>query len=101
MRRLTTPTHRFRLSPKLDLNQIDKIKIVYVCNKTIVLYRREDTIRLENGMAIVKLSQEETNQFPDKGYVEMQIHAVTKSGDSLISNIIEDSLYRILDDEVL
>lgn len=99
MRRLTTPEHRFTL--QIDPAVIDKIRITYAQAGAIVLTKETEDIRLDRNVAMVKLTQEETKRFEMGKPVMMQVRILTLGGDALASDIIDDVVFDVLDDEVM
>ena len=99
MRRLTTPEHRFVL--QVEPSVIDKIRITYAQDDTVVLTKETDDIFLEDNVATVILSQEETKRFVAEKDVEIQVRILTLGGNALASDIITDDVTKVLDDEVM
>lgn len=99
MRRYTTPTHRFTLQVAPEL--ISKIRITYSQDDKIILKKETEQIAIEGNVAIVKLTQEETALFVANKEVEIQIAVRTFGEDALRSDIIRESVERVLDNEVI
>lgn len=99
MRRLTTPEHRFTL--QMDPSVIDKIRITYAQSGKIVLNKENGDIQMDGNVAFVKLTQEETKLFVMGHPISMQIRVLTINGDALASDIIDDVVFDVLDDEVM
>ena len=99
IRRATTPTHSFVLD--IDPSLISKILITYSQNNSEVLSKREDEITLDENVAKVKFSQEDTNLFEAGVGIEIQVRVLTTGGDALASDIFKKSCRQVLNDEVL
>lgn len=102
MRRGTTPTHRFNLLNDVDvIKQIAKLRIAYAQQGSIVMTKDESDAELVGRTVKIKLTQEETLAFRANRDVEIQLKALTESGDVLISKIFRVNVERVLDAEVL
>lgn len=99
MRRLTTPTHTFKL-PFLT-SGIDKIKITYAQGNTPIVEKTKEDCQLEDYKISVTLTQEDTKKFDSNNDVQIQLRIKTTSGDVLASQIINEYCAAVLDDEVL
>ena len=100
MIRGTTPTHTFILP--FDAKTIDKIKITYSQLDKIILTKTDKDITINKNEAVVVLTQADTFKFSDKnGAVSIQIRVLTTGGDALASKIINTSVGKCLDSEVL
>ncbi len=99
MRRATTPTHRFTLD--IDPSLISKIRITYAQNGDTILTKNEEDVTLDDNIAEVKLTQEETNLFDFGVNVKIQVRVLTTGGDALASEIFKVPCGRVLDDEVM
>lgn len=99
MTRGTTPTHIFYLP--FDINIIEKIKIIYAQEDEIILIKEKENCSFEDNSIIVKLTQEETYLFDDKLIVQIQLHILTTTNESLVSDIERVNVEKCLDTEVL
>ena len=99
MRRLTTPEHKFTL--KIDPSVIDKIRITYAQNNVIILTKEGNDVSIDDNIAKVKLTQEETKKFTAGKEAEIQVRVLTLGNDALASDIIKIDVTKVLDDEVM
>lgn len=95
----TTPTHIFTLP--FEANLISSIRIIYTQGDEQILVKEVKDCQIDGNTVTVRLTQEETFLFDCKKYVEIQIRALTHSGDVLNSNIMKESVERCLDNEVI
>lgn len=100
MRRGTTPTHTFDISP-IEASVLSKVKITYAQGNTVVLVKRTEDCTLEGNTIKLTLTQEETLKFDHKKLVEVQVRVLTAGGDALASYIHNVTVGRLLDEEVL
>lgn len=102
MRRLTTPTHYFRIDiDAATMAAITQKMITYAQDGNVILNKCGDDVKIENGYMITRLTQEETKRFRHNRRVEMQIRCLTNENESLVSNIMTDDCERVLNDEVM
>ena len=99
MRRLTTPEHKFTL--QIDPSVIDKIRITYAQNNVIILTKEGHDVSIDDNIAKVKLTQEETKKFTAGKEAEIQVRVLTLGNDALASDIIKIDVTKVLDDEVM
>ena len=99
MRRLTTPEHKFTL--QIDPSVINKIRITYAQNNVIVLTKEGNDVSIDDNIAKVKLTQEETKKFTAGKEAEIQVRVLTLGNDALASDIIKVDVKKVLDDEVM
>ena len=99
MRRLTTPEHKFTL--QIDPSVIDKIRITYAQNNVIILTKEGNDVSIDDNIAKVKLTQEETKKFTAGKEAEIQVRVLTLGNDALASDIIKIDVTKVLDDEVM
>lgn len=99
MRRGSTPTHTFTLP--IGVDKIAKLRITYAQLGRIVLTKTEEDVTISGNTVSVQLTQSETLAFRDNRDVEIQIKALTKGGESLVSEIWRVDAGRCLDDEVM
>ena len=99
MKRTSTVTHEF----KAEFNWsefVDKVIVTYKQGDTIVLEKTEEDVTTEDDILTVILSANETKMF-QKGYVEIEIKALTKGGQNINSDKILRSVEDVLNDKVL
>ena len=99
MERGTTPLHTFNLP--IDTNVIDRVRIVYAQNGTVVLKKENADCTLEGNLIKVKLTQEDTLNFNGAQPVEIQLRTVLTDGEAYKSQIVRVTVGRCLDNEVL
>ena len=99
MIRGTTPTHRFRLPVEESI--VKEVRIIYEQSGEDVLLKTLKDCRLENGYAVLKLTQEETLRFDSSQIVKVQMRMLTSGGDALASNIKRVAVGKLLEDEVM
>lgn len=99
MTRGTTPTHIFELP--FDTCELTKIRILYAQNDELVLEKTEADCELEGSTIKVRLTQEETMKVEHLEMVQIQLHVLTSTDDSLVSSIHKVPAYQLLKDEVL
>lgn len=99
MIRATTPTHTFTLP--FDYNTfVKKIVITYSQNGEIVLNKTEKDIVVNGNAISVKLTQEDTVKFVADS-VKIQLRVLTLGEDVLVSQIFNETVRDVLNDEVL
>lgn len=99
MIRGTTPTHIFELP--FDTSELTEIRIIYAQNDTMVLKKTEEDCTLVGSIIKVRLTQEETMRFVHCDMVQIQLHVLTVTDDSLVSYVHKVPAYQLLNDEVL
>jgi hypothetical protein len=99
MKRGTTPTHTFTLP--FEMSGIKKFRITYAQNGKVVFYKTDADITIENDTISVKLTQEDTLALDCHKGVEIQVKLLTSGGDTMVSDIIRETVDRCLDSEVL
>lgn len=111
MIRATTPKHIFIFEQNPE-ETFDKILITYAQNGEIVLEKQKDDLEygvIEDGSgteqysASFRLTQEETRKFSAKprNMVDIQVRALTHSGEALASDKKSITVQDVLNDEVL
>lgn len=100
MTRGTTPIHTFYLED-YNTNIISKIRILYAQNDKNILIKEEKDCIFEENTITTKLTQEETYLFDDKQIVQIQLHILTTTNESLVSDIERVKVEKCLDTEVL
>jgi hypothetical protein len=99
MMRGTTPEHTFTLS--VDTGSLRNVRVIYVQGDKRIVAKEGNACILSGNTVKVKLTQEETFLFDHKKMVEIQVRALTKSGDALNSEIVTETVERCLDTEVI
>ena len=100
MYRSSTPTHIIELP--FDYEQfVDKILINYKQGSQIVLEKTENDIEYNGNIVSYTLTEEQTNKFIGDNIVKIQVRVKDKSGKSIPSDIIEKSVFEVLDDREL
>lgn len=98
MRRLTTPTHVFKLP--FDTSELEKIKITYAQNDEVILEKYKDNCTCEGNKIRLTLSQEDTKKFDDDHDVQIQVRFKYNTS-SFSSKVFKKPCGECLDDEVL
>ena len=99
MRRLTTPTHKFELG--FDTELIRSIRITYAQGGRNILKKEKSDCVFEGENVLLRLTQDETRRFSSSGGVKIQIRIITKDGEALASDIFEEPVDDVLDNEVM
>lgn len=104
MYRATTPTHTFTL--EIDTSTCAEVLVTYKQGKVMLEKHYEDGnvpsgMTLNGNKVIIKLTQEETNLFAHSTKADVQLRALTTSGDVLTTKIFRIDVNRVLNDEVL
>ena len=109
MYRATTPRHTF----VFDVDPIETFKTILItygqCGRIILEKGKEDLSEVETETAggktlystYLQLTQGETRKFNTKGNVKVQIRALTVNGEALASEMMDVSVWEVLNDEVL
>lgn len=99
MIRGTTPTIQFALP--VEASELSCLYIT-LSQKDKTVAEKEMTHCTFNGAVVTcRLSQEDTLALDCKEYVEIQVRAKTKNGDTLASNIYTTTVGRILKEGVI
>ena len=99
MIRGTTPKHMFTLP--FDMSTVKELHILYAQGDNLVLKKTLSDCTADGCTVSVILTQQETMLFSEDKRVEIQIRVLTTAGQALASRIREESVYDVLDDEVL
>ena len=99
MIRGTTPTHVFNLP--IASEEIAELKIIYAQDDNILLTKRKNECEIKEKSAIIRLTQEETFLFDYKKPVQIEIRALLVNDVALKSPIMQRSVDKCLDNEVL
>lgn len=100
MERGTTPTHIFNIPAEIS-SAIKEVKITYSQNDEELVVKRTGDCTIESGKITTKLSQEETFLFDCTKFVYIQIRVLTLGGDCVKSKLMQESVGKCLDSEVL
>ena len=99
MIRGTTPTHEFKVPFNKDM--IKTVKIIYCQNDKTIFCKNTEDCTIEDGIISVTLTQEDTFACKLGAFVDIQVRILTDRDEALSSNIMHDTVYKSLDDEVL
>lgn len=99
MIRGTTPTHIFTLS--IDSSYLKNIRITYAQDDKIILQKEIEDCETDGFAVKVTLTQEETLMFNCKKLVQIQVRALTYSGEALACPVMQTTVGKCLDSEVL
>ena len=99
MRRGTTPTHTFNLPE--DFTTLEELKIVYAQSGKEILTKYKQDCAPRGTSVSVTLTQEETLKFSACSPCQIQLRALTATGQALASEIMEIKVLPILDNGVL
>lgn len=95
IKRGTTPTHT--IVTDVDLRDAEEIYVTYEQNSyNLIEKKKEDLQEILEDRLVVKLTQEETLRFKEKGKIEIQIRALFGDGSALKSNVMETNADRLL-----
>lgn len=94
----TTPTHTFKFP--FDVSMIKELKITYRQEGKIVLEKYSNNFHLYDNTAEIKLTQEDTFLFKE-GIVDIQLRALTNTGDAIKTEVYQIRADVCLDKEVL
>ena len=111
MIRATTPKHTF-IFEQDPQNNFSKILITYSQNGTVIMEKSQDDLEYGTGTdcegntvytASFRMTQEDTKKFSakPKNVVDVQVRALTFSGEALASDKRSISVLDVLNDEVL
>lgn len=99
MKRGTTPTHTFTLP--FDVSTIKKVRILYAQAGTVRLTKETGDVFMDGRAISVTLTQEDTLALTSGNVVDIQIRVLTQGDDSLVSDIVQVYVERLLENEVL
>jgi hypothetical protein len=99
MMRGTTPTHVFNVT--IDTSLLSKVRIVYAQANKVILAKENPDVKIEENIISVRLTQEETLLFDHQKNMQIQLEALTLSGDVLKTDIMNCDVRKCLNDEVL
>lgn len=99
MIRGTTPAHTFTLP--FDVSSIKEVKIIYSQADRIVFCKKTEDCELEGMSITTHLTQEETFMFDCKKMVQIQLRILTTTGDALSTEVMEYTVKKCLDNEVI
>lgn len=95
----TTPTLYFECD--LEWNDIKELSLVFTQKDKLVLKFTKEACSYEDGNLIVTLTQEQSFTFDEHSIIEMQIKIKLTDGTVLASNIIQSTVGKILDEEII
>lgn len=97
----TTPTHSFTLPDELNGVELAALYITYRQDGKTVIEKDRSSISIEDGVASVRLTQEETLLFSDRWKCYIQVRLRTAAGDALVSNVVDIPVYDVLKEGVI
>lgn len=77
----TTPLHEFELS--IDTALLKEVKVIYSQNDAMIFCKRAKDCSFDGNFIRIKLTQEDTFLVDCRKMVQIQIRALTHSGDVL------------------
>ena len=101
LQRGTTPVHSFTLPDELKDVDFAALYITYKQDGKTVIEKDRSSISIEDGVASVRLTQEETLLFSDRWKCYIQVRLRTAAGDALVSNVIDIPVYDVLKEGVI
>ena len=101
LQRGTTPVHSFTLPDELKDVDFAVLYITYKQGRKTVLEKDRSSISIEDGVASVRLTQDETLLFSDRRKCHIQVRLRTAAGDALVSNVIDIPVYDVLKEGVI
>lgn len=99
MRRGTTPRHVFETG--LAAAEVKRVEITYEQNNKVTLVKTETSCEIKDSEISVVLTQEETLQFAEEGYIYIQLRVLLTDGTALASDVFKEKCEPCLSDEVL
>lgn len=99
MFRGTTPTVVFRLP--VDTAMLAEAWVTFSQNEVTVIDKELKDLVLAGNALIVKLTQEETLMLDHEAIVEMQVRVRSVDGEAVTSDIMRDTVERILKEGVI
>lgn len=99
MKRTSTVCHEMEAEFEWE-HYIDKVLVTYKQDDNIVFEKTEADVTFEGKIMRIMLSAEETKAFA-KGYVSIEVKALTKNGNNINSDKIVKSVEDVLNDKVL
>lgn len=101
LQRGTTPVHSFTLPDELKDVDFAALYITYKQDGKTVIEKDRSSISIEDGVASVRLTQEETLLFSDCWKCHIQVRLRTSAGDALVSNVANIPVYDVLKEGVI
>ena len=101
LQRGTTPVHSFALPDELKDVDFAALYITYKQDGKTVIEKDRSSISIEDGVASVRLTQEETLLFSDRWKCHIQVRLRTSAGDALVSNVANIPVYDVLKEGVI
>ena len=101
LQRGTTPVHSFTLPEELKDVDFAALYITYKQGGKTVLEKDINAISVKDGVASVRLTQEETLLFSDRRKCYIQVRLRTAAGDALVSNVVDIPVYDVLKEGVI
>lgn len=91
----TTPLHEFELP--IDTALLKEVKVIYSQNDKEIFCKRAKDCNFDGNVIRIRLTQEETFLVDCRMMVQMQIRALTHSGDALETDIMTVTAAKCLD----
>ena len=101
LQRGTTPVHSFTLPDEMKDVDFAALYITYKQDGKTVIEKDRSSISIEDGVASVRLTQEETLLFSDRWKCHIQVRLRTSAGDALVSNVANIPVYDVLKEGVI
>ena len=101
LQRGTTPVHSFTLPDELKDVDFAALYITYKQDGKTVIEKDRSSISIEDGVASVRLTQEETLLFSDRWKCHIQVRLRTSAGDALVSNVANIPVYDVRKEGVI
>lgn len=99
MIRGTTPTLTFTLP--FTVENVNVLYLAFSQDNTIILTKSLGDMQIQDNIATITLTQEETLLFQQNVGVEMQVRCKFNDGTAVASNIVRTSANRILQEGVI
>ena len=91
----TTPLHEFELP--IDTALLKEVKVIYAQNDNVIFCKRAKDCNFDGNFIRIKLTQAETFLIDCRKMVQMQIRALTHSGDALETEVMAITAAKCLD----
>ena len=101
LQRGTTPVHSFTLPDELKDVDFAALYITYRQDGKTVIEKDRSSISIEDGVASVRLTQEETLLFSNRWKCHIQVRLRTAAGDALVSNVVNIPVCDVLKEGVI
>lgn len=95
----TTPTHTFDIP--MECSFVKEVAVIYAQNDTEIFRKTTQECKMEGAQISVTLTQEETLRFSADYSVQIQLRIITVGNDSLVSDTINTTVAKCLNNEVM